>query len=603
MKSSLNRLLPLAVLLTVFAVYLTTLYPTMGWVDCGEIAAGCYKLSVLHPTGYPLFTLLGNLATRIPLGTVVTRVNALVALLSSIAALFVFLTAVNLTRSRVVALVTTALFAFSATVWSNSVDAEVFSLTALFVALTIFMMTRDAERFDRALLFIAFLLGLALTNHMSYMSTFAGSIVFLMYGFRRELFRLRVLVPMALMFLLGLSPYVYLLVRSPAQPVLNWGDAHNLERLFWHLTGRQYQVWMFSLPFSEIMANLGKALGQLAQELYYVLVPVFIWGGSRLFKRRRSLFWFLLVIFLLNIFYAVNYSIPDIQSYYIPFMIAAFLATGVGLADIMGRMKRVPAAVFLVLALVPLPVNYRRAGAQGNWLAEDLARNHLAALPADAILMTTNWDIYSPLFYLREVEGVRRDICLLDKELFRRSWYIKGLATEYPWLAQRSKPEIDAYLHYLDQFEHNTLKDVKGIQDAFIAMINSFVSRNPDRRVFTTFDLRSDNDAKEIMPARLRVPLGLCYELSLRPTPDSFDYRQLQMRKPNLVLDERTRANLGIYERFATERGAYLGAQARREEAVATLEWVLEYYPGSPTATTLLNRLRSAPPAGGTGND
>jgi hypothetical protein len=392
--------------------------------------------------------------------------------------------------------------------------------------------------------------------------------------FRRGLLRLRVLLPLTAVFLLGLTPYLYLLVRSQAQPVLNWGNAHNLERLVWHVTGKQYQVWMFSLPFGDIMKNLGRALATLSQELYFVLIPVALWGAGRLWRQRREIFWLLAVIFVLNLVYAVNYSIPDIQSYYIPFMTAAFIFTGIGLADLIRRLKRVPTYVFLALVILPPAMNLRRAGAQGNWIAEDFGRNHMVSAPDSAIVMTTNWDIYSPAFYLKHVNRERPDLCLIDKELLRRSWYFQNLQQEYPWLVERSRVEIDNYLRFLDQFEHGTLRDVKGIQDAFIVMINSFVTRNPERRSFLTFDERMDNDVKSILPGWLRIPRGLFYELRTDLATDSFDYRQLRIRMPNLKLDERTLLNLRTYERFANERAALLKRLGRNEEAAAVMEWL-----------------------------
>ena len=572
-----------------FVVYLLTLYPTVGWVDCGEIAAGCYLLNVLHPTGYPLFTLIGYLFSHIPLGTVATRINALSALCSSLAALCCFLTVLKLTRSQLAGVVTAALFAFSSTVWSNSVDADVFGLTALYVSLSVYLLVRlgEASRKPSAvltpdlrtptplLLFVPYLLGLALTNHMSFASTFIGAVVCLLIMFRGRVLKLRVLLPLTLVFLLGLTAYLYLLIRSQSQPLLNWGNARNLQRFVWHVTGKQYQVWMFTLPFAEILKNLGRALGMLAQELYFVLIPIAVWGAGRLARQRREIFWLLAVVFVLNLAYAVNYSIPDIQSYYIPFMIAAFIFTGVGLAELMRRLRRVPQYAFLALVILPVAVNLRRAGANGNYVAEDFGRNHLESAPANAIVMTNNWDIYSPAFYLRQINHERPDVCMIDKELLRRSWYFQSLAKEYPWLVERSKPEIDPYLRFLDQFEHGTLKDVNGIQSAFIAVINSFVTRNPERRAFLTFDERIDVDAKTILPNWLRVPYGLLLELKTDSTTDRFDYNRFRVRMPSQPQDERTRQNLKTYRRFATERAAWLTRLGRREEAESMQAWIL----------------------------
>jgi hypothetical protein len=561
-----------AVPVIVFIAYLMTLRPTVGWIDCGEVTVGSYLLSVLHPTGYPLYTLIGYIFAHIPIGRVAIRMNALSALASAFAAMFCCLVVVRLTRSQVAGIVTAALYAFSYTVWVNSVEASSYALTALYVALTIYLMVRLRDLPN--LLIVPCVLGLALTNHMSFMSTFAGAVLYLLLVYRSQVLRPRILASLVMVFLLPLTAYAYLLIRSQAHPLFNWGNAHNLERFFWHVTGKQYQVWMFSSTFPQLMHNLGKALSRLAQELYFVFIPILLWGARQLMRKSRELFWMLATVLVLNILYAINYSIPNIESYYLPFLIAAFIFSGIGLADLMRRLKRVPRYVFLALVILPFAVNLHRAGAQGNYISEDFGRNYMVSAPDSAIVMTTNWDVYSPVFYLRHINRERPDLCIIDKELLRRSWYFQSLSQEYPWLVERSQPEIETYLRFLDQFEHGTLRDVKGIQDAYVAMISSFVTRNPERRSFITFDERTDNDVKSILPALQRVPRGLLYELRSDLSTDSFDYRQLRVRIPNLQLDERTKLNLGAYARLANERAALLKRLGRNEEAAAVMEWL-----------------------------
>ena len=72
-----SRLLVWLVVPLVFAVYLVTLSPAVGLIDSGELAAGCNLLNILHPTGYPLYTMLGRLASLGPVATVVNRAAVL----------------------------------------------------------------------------------------------------------------------------------------------------------------------------------------------------------------------------------------------------------------------------------------------------------------------------------------------------------------------------------------------------------------------------------------------------------------------------------------------------------------------------------------------
>jgi hypothetical protein len=50
----------IAVFVFSLLVYALTLAPSLGPVDAGELAAAAYTLGVAHPTGYPLYALLGR---------------------------------------------------------------------------------------------------------------------------------------------------------------------------------------------------------------------------------------------------------------------------------------------------------------------------------------------------------------------------------------------------------------------------------------------------------------------------------------------------------------------------------------------------------------
>ena len=560
--------------------YILTLSPTVGLIDCGELTAGCYLLDILHPTGYPLYTLIGNILSKIPIGTIVQRINFVSAVYCAIAGLFFFILLLDLTDSVVAALVSTSLFAFSRTIWSVAVGAEVYGLTALFLVLIIYLWTK--HHLSNIIIFLAFILGMGFTNHMMIASTFIAAAVFLLLIFKGK-FSLRFLIILAVFFLLGLSVYFYLPIRARANPLFNWGNPFNLERFFWHITGKQYRVWMFSSSWSAITTNIKFGIKLLLSENFYIFIILAVWGLWKLFQARRQLVIGLLIILILTFGYAINYSIPDIESYYISCLIVLFLLGGIGLSLLMKKSK-VPQFFWLILIILPVLANYRRAGMQGNYLAYDSAKNYLKSAPENATIITNWWDFYSPAFYVQHIENFRPDVCIVDKELLRRSWYYLYLNKQYPWLYRNSETEINHFLAFLDQFEHGRLKDNVGIQDAFIDMINSFIDHNPTRRVFITFDDRNDYDAKSIKPESARIPYGLLYELTNDTISERFNYEQLLVRKPNLILDERAKIVLQYYEAFGLARAVFLQKQGRKEEAGQTLDWVLKVNPGSSPA-------------------
>ena len=56
-------------------VYLLTMPDTVGSADTFEFQVVIPQLGIAHPTGYPLYLLLGRLFTLLPLGSVAWRVN------------------------------------------------------------------------------------------------------------------------------------------------------------------------------------------------------------------------------------------------------------------------------------------------------------------------------------------------------------------------------------------------------------------------------------------------------------------------------------------------------------------------------------------------
>ena len=525
-------------------------------------------LNILHPTGYPLYTMLGRLASLVPVAMVVNRVAALSALLAAAGVGLFLLLGLRLGLSRTAAGTGALLLGFSFPVWAVAVDVEVYSLSLVLVVL-LWLAVESAER-GGPLLILGYLAGLTLTNHMSAASTVLGAALTVILVYRRELVR-RIPV-LALLFLLGVSPYVFLVLRARAGPLFAWGNLYNLERFWWHVTGRQYQVWMFSQSSAEVMRNAGRGAGLLARSFLYVLVPVVFYGAVHLFRRRRSLAIGLTVSAVAAFAYAVNYSIPDIESYYLPCLVALAVFGVVGLDELVRRMGKWRHAVW-VAGLAALALNFGAASKQGDYVAFDHATNTLASAEQNATIITDWWDVYSPVFYLQHVEQVRPDVCMIDKELLRRSWYFKYLARAYPWLVERSAAEIAQYRKHLDQFERNRLRDPSEIQRRYVAMLASFMTRNPERPAYTTFDADAGTDAKELLPGVARVPVGLLFQLRSDTLIPEFDYSKLTVRVPLRQPDMRTRASLERYRFFLLRRAQMLAAHGRGAEVKKLVEW------------------------------
>ena len=81
----------------------------------------------------------------------------------------------------------------------------------------------------------------------------------------------------------------------------------------------------------------------------------------------------------------------------------------------------------LALALFPLLFNFGLADRRGDFAARDWAYNLLQSVEPYAILFTNGDNDTFPLWYLQEVEGIRRDVTVIVHSYLGTAWYPKQL--------------------------------------------------------------------------------------------------------------------------------------------------------------------------------
>ncbi len=131
-----DLILAVACFLLSLFLYLRTLAPTVVALfdDTLEFPLAVHRMAIAHPTGYPLYLLLGKLVGFVPWRDVAGRVNLLSAVAGAVAVALVFLVARQMTRRRGTALLAAGALAVSPVFWSQAVVAEVYTLNAAFVA-------------------------------------------------------------------------------------------------------------------------------------------------------------------------------------------------------------------------------------------------------------------------------------------------------------------------------------------------------------------------------------------------------------------------------------------------------------------------------------
>ncbi|HEY6171410.1 MAG TPA: DUF2723 domain-containing protein, partial [Candidatus Kapabacteria bacterium] len=454
------------VFLVSFIVYMMTLAPGLGFIDAGELATTASTLGIAHPTGYPLFTLIGHLFSILPIAaTVIGRLNIMSAFFAAMgAAACVYLVheihlywlvakskvkvetkgkkkeekPVELTTNETKAQQATAagiftgiIIAFSETWWANATSIEVYPLHQFFlpVILTFFLrMLRTDSKRDGFL--FALTLGLSFSNHLTTVLLAPACLYafFARFGFSGESWKR--IGKLVLPFVLGLLPYSYLYINASSNPLMNWGDPSNFDSFMKHVTGGQYKVWMFTGQ------NAGKQFGEfwsgLPSEFSWFIVIFAVLGCIHLFTMRSiqrvNILVFTSLLFFGCIFYGINYDIHDIDSYFILAYIAfaIFGTSGLTLRAVLDSKftKKIFSVAYILIWFAPLcggfqMLNlYQNNDESGNHMVDDFTTNMLQNLPKDAIVISSAWDFWvSGSFYYQFVEKVRPDITVIDVAL------------------------------------------------------------------------------------------------------------------------------------------------------------------------------------------
>ncbi|KAB2958845.1 MAG: DUF2723 domain-containing protein, partial [Thermoanaerobaculia bacterium] len=249
-RAAADRATALALAAGAFAVYAAGACRTIYVGDSGELVAAVHTLGIPHPSGYPLYVLLGKLWTvLVPLGSVAFRMSLFSALCAALAVGLVYLAARALAVGRVAAAAAAVLFAASPSFWGEANVQRVYALNALFVALATLLALqwdaavsedKDVHRRERLFVGTALVCGVGAANH-TFLAVWGA--LFLLFALVRDrglVRRWRTLIAAGGAALLGLSFYGFLFFRSRQEPRLDWGDPETPGALWAVITRRDF---------------------------------------------------------------------------------------------------------------------------------------------------------------------------------------------------------------------------------------------------------------------------------------------------------------------------------------------------------------------------
>ncbi|MEK6646791.1 MAG: DUF2723 domain-containing protein [Candidatus Firestonebacteria bacterium] len=417
----------LAIFFISLFVYFATLCPTVYVGDSGELTAAAYSLGIPHPSGYPLYCVLGKIFTLLfPFGDIGFRVNLLSAFFASVSIVFLYLILIKITNDSLLASAASLAFAFSKTLWSQSVFAEVYTLNIFFIAVLFYLFLVIKEKYDKNILhwntfyLSAFIFGISLTNHHTMLLFTPIYLAFIIY-IRTPIKKL--LITFALI-ILGLSFYCYIPIRSLANPYVNWGNPETFNNFIHHITRSQYgsltkEIRTFSLFLNQIKSYYNSVFIQYTPYLL-ILIPF----GIVYFRKQKLLLYFTLALFFIFSFgfiYLLNSKLTpeildSIEVFSIPSYFILAILIGSGSKFIIEQFKsnlvKILLATFIIL--LPLKQNFPVCNQNNNFIAYDLGKNIFKSmLPKSTLLSSGDNHVFS-LVYLRTIEETNKDIKIYD---------------------------------------------------------------------------------------------------------------------------------------------------------------------------------------------
>jgi len=375
--------------------------------------------------------------------------------------------------------------AFSDTFWFNATEAEVYGIAMLVSMFGIWLAFVWSDRqedpnSDRILLLIAYLFGLGAGIHLQCLLTIPSILLLVWFTNRRPLRNPWMWIGVVLLFMLGYSTYFSLFIRSGLDPAIDENDPETLRSFRYFLQRKQYgeesllsklfdrkaPFWTFQLndmfikyfmqqyplPLPSWVLSFRKATKPEALPVSVPVIPILLGliGMYAHLRREWKGFAIMFIVFgLMGLGLVVYLNMEDPQprerDY---FFVGAFMIfamwIGIAISWILGHVRRamptpaVPVALTAFFLLLPIGMGtagYHSHDRTGNYIAYDYAHNILNSCEEDAILFTNGDNDTFPLWFLQEVERIRRDVKVVNLSLLNTNWYIKQLRDFEPRIA------------------------------------------------------------------------------------------------------------------------------------------------------------------------
>ncbi|MBU0732036.1 DUF2723 domain-containing protein [Patescibacteria group bacterium] len=462
----------LFIFIILVSVYGLTVSPTVTAEDSGEFIIAAYDLGILHPSGYPIYSIIGKVFSSIPIGEVGWRVNMMSAFFGALACSLLYVFTQNTIKSkfkRPVGITIALLLGFAATIWEQALIAEVYTLNLFFTILGLLLISFWVKTKKNHWLYLFALgYGLSLTNHLYLMLAMAPlyALYILLYNWQ-IIKKWKVILIMALLFIIGLTPYLFLPIRSGQDPFLDWGNTESWENFMYHVERKQYGGSQLGQDMGnqEIMAARFAHLkdyfkDRLPEQFSLGLLLPALFGLYWLYRKDKKMFLIMLGIFIMyslifillrgNKYNDLSHHLKRV--FYLQGYIAMAYYIGYGFLGVLEllqkELRKWPwtklAYVILIFPILVLWMNYANADHSQFYYSYDQARNNFLSVEENAIIIFKSDNMVRNVWYLQQVEGFRSDVSLIQYFTLFSPVNLEAMRERYPDMMEWDKlPESD----------------------------------------------------------------------------------------------------------------------------------------------------------------
>ncbi|HVT01058.1 MAG TPA: DUF2723 domain-containing protein [Patescibacteria group bacterium] len=454
-KKSLVKYLVLIPFILIFVIYFHNVTADIYGGDVGDLTTASYVFGVAHPPGYPTFTVLGFIFSKIPLPLTLVGRIALVSLFSSIISLSIYyIFTKKLTKNTIYALLGTFTLAFSYLFWLYSEMPEAFALNVCLAFVTFFFAYLFyKEKKDIYLYSLAFFATFNLTNHHSIILVYPG-ILILISKHWRHILKPRKIAFSILFLILGFVPYIYIPIAASKNPVMNWDNVTDFNSLLNLFLRKDYGT--FSSGNFQKAKNIYESL--VVVKTYFTLtaksitIPAFfisIVGLVGIYRQDKRLSLALIISYILSGPVFVLYSgFPLVNSFIIgiserfyilssSILLLSFPSGILLFKNLLSKILTKKIYIGLVISIfwiIPISlffINFKRVDLSKNSVGNKLGYDILKTLPKNALIFLDGDTVVTNTWYVHYVLGYRPDVTVAQLGGFANNYYIDDKFVQY----------------------------------------------------------------------------------------------------------------------------------------------------------------------------